>query len=278
MTLGRRLARERRAVVGLAVIGLLGAAAVFAPALSPHDPLAQLDLEAGQLRPPSLAHPMGTDLLSRDVLSRVLHGARVSLAVAILSVAVSIGIGAAVGLVAGWNGGAVDAILMRTVDAALAIPRVFLLVVVLGLWQTPGLVMLITILGATSWFDTSRLVRAEVASVKAREYVEAARAAGAAPLRIAARHVLPNVAAPLIVSATLGIGQMILIEAGLSFLGIGVPRPLPSWGRMIQEGSHDLLATAPWIALFPGIAIVVTVLAFSLLGDGVQRALDPRRR
>lgn len=271
-----RVLRDRRALFGAAVVLTLGLVATLAPVLAPHDPLSQLDLATSQMLPPSFAYPMGTDRLSRDVLSRVLFGARISLGVASLSVALSIVIGTAVGLTAGWFGGAWDLVLMRCVDALLAIPRIFLLVVVLALWRNTGVIVLIAILALTSWFDASRLVRAEVLSLKSREFILAARALGVRTPRLLLRHVLPNVATPLIVSATLGIGQMILIEAGLSFLGIGVPIPVPSWGRMIAEGSSDLLVSAPWIAVFPGIAIVCTVLAFSLLGDGLQRALDPQ--
>ncbi len=250
---------------------------MLAPILSSFDPTAQLDLATGQLRPPSWRHPFGTDFYSRDLLSRVLFGARISLAIALLSVALSVTVGTAVGLLAGFAGGAVDTLLMRFVDAALAVPRVFLLLVFLSLWGHVGILGLVLILGLTSWFDTSRIVRAEVLSLRTREFIVATRALGLGGIRVAARHLLPNVMGPVIVSATLGIGQIVLIEAGLSYLGVGVRPPTPSWGTMIAEGQQWLTA-AWWIAAFPGLAIVVTVIGFSLLGDGLRDALDPRAR
>lgn len=270
-----RLLHDRGARVGMAIVLLLAALALLAPVVAPHGPAEQTDLLGGQLLPPSTDHPFGTDELSRDLLSRVLHGARVSLGVASLAVLLAITLGTGVGLAAGLAGGVLDAVLMRLVDTGLAVPRIFLLIVILGLWGEVTLVTLIVILGATSWFDTSRLVRAEVLSLRSRDFVTAARALGASPARIARSHLLPNVVAPVIVSATLGIGHLILVEAGLSYLGVGVRPPTPSWGRIIAEG-QELLAVAPWIATFPGVAIVVTVIAFSLVGDGLQAALDPR--
>jgi len=269
--------QDRRARVGLALVVLFAVLATFASVVASHDPTAQLDLVGKQYQPPSLAHPFGTDFYSRDLLSRVLHGARISLSIAVLSVAVSIVLGTAVGLAAGLAGGLVDQVLMRGVDGALAMPRLFLVLVVVALWEDVGVVGLVLILGLTSWFDTSRIVRAEVLSVKSRQFIAAARAVGLGLRGIVGRHLLPNIAGPIIVMATLGIGQMILLEAGLSYLGVGVRPPTPSWGQIIADG-QQVLRTAPWVALFPGLAIVVTVLAFSLLGDGVRRALDPRSR
>ncbi|MFQ6046648.1 MAG: ABC transporter permease, partial [Gemmatimonadales bacterium] len=264
---------------GIAIVGLFTVAAILAPIFAPYDPVAQLDLERGQLLPPSLAHPFGTDFLSRDLLSRVLYGARVSLAVAFFAVVISVTLGGLLGMIAGLAGRWIDSLLMRLVDVGLAVPRVFLLLVVLALWGNVGLATLVLVLGLTSWFDTSRLVRAEVLSLRKRDFMTAARAAGVPRPRLLVRHVLPNVAAPIIVTATLGMGQIILIEAGLSFLGIGVPRPTPSWGAMIADGQREgLLTAAPWIAGFPGAAIVITVLAFSLLGDALRDVIDPRSR
>jgi peptide/nickel transport system permease protein len=270
-----RLLRNGRARIGAPLVLVIVMAALLAPALAPHGPAEQIDLLERQLVSPSAAHPFGTDQLSRDLLSRILYGGRISLGVAGLAVLLAITIGAGVGLTAGFAGGVVDAVLMRAVDAGLAVPRIFLLIVILGLWGNVGVGTLIMVLGATSWFGTSRLVRAEVLSLKRREFVVAATAVGVNGPRLLARHFLPNVAAPLIVSATLGVGHLILIEAGLSYLGIGIRPPTPSWGTIIA-GGQELLAVAPWIATFPGIAIVVTVVAFSLLGDGLQHALDPR--
>ena len=266
-----------RARVGLALVGLLLLFALLAPLFTSYDPTAQIDLATRQLLPPSLAHPLGTDFFSRDMLSRVLFGARISLTIAVLTILVSIIIGTSIGLWAGWSGGIVDTVLMRLVDAALAIPRVFLLLVILALWRDVGVVGLILVLGTTSWFDTARLVRAEVLSLKAREFVVATRALALRAPRVAWRHLLPNVAAPVIVSATLGVGQIVLIEAGLSYLGIGVRPPIPSWGNMIADGQAHL-ATAWWITAFPGLAIMLTVIGFSLIGDSLRHALDPRSR
>jgi peptide/nickel transport system permease protein len=265
----------RRVRLGLALVAGLYFAALLAPLLAPYDPAAQLDLVAGRLLGPSLAHPLGTDAFSRDLLSRLLYGARLSLWIAGLAVLMAVTLGTAVGLAAGLAGGAVDALLMRTVDAALAIPRVFLLIVVLALWEHGGIVALILVLGTTGWFGTSRLVRAEVQSVRRRDFVLAARALGLSRTRIALRHVLPNVAAPIIVTATLGVGNTVLLEAGLSFLGIGVRPPLASWGNMIYDG-QAYLPTDPAQAIIPGLAVVGTVMTFSFLGDTLRDAWDPR--
>ena len=272
---------NRRVRLGLVLVAILGALALLAPALAPYDPTKQIDLLGLRNAAPSLQHLLGTDLYSRDVLSRALYGARVSLLVALLSVLLSLSVGTAVGKVervtpgsiTGFTGGAVDGVLMRAVDAALAIPRVFLLLVVMALWPGVGVLPLVLILGFTSWFGTSRLVRAEVLSVRSREYIAAGRALGLSATRVALRHVLPNVAAPILVTGTLSVGNMILVEAGLSYLGLGVPQPTPSLGSMISEG-QPLLAQAPWIATVPGIAIVFTVLAFSVLSDGLREVLD----
>lgn len=263
--------------LGLAAVLALYAIALLAPVLAPYDPAAQLDLEAGRLLPPTWAHPLGTDQFSRDLLSRLLFGARLSLWIAALAVLVAVTVGTAVGLAAGLAGGWVDALLMRAVDAALAIPRVFLLLVTLALWERGGLPALVLVLGFTGWFGTSRLVRAEVQSIRQRGFVLAARASGLPPWRIALRHVLPHVTAPVIVTATLGVGNTVLIEAGLSFLGLGVAPPRASWGNMIAD-SQPFLATAPWQGIVPGVALVATVMAFSLLGEGLREWLDPRTR
>ncbi|HXV87087.1 MAG TPA: ABC transporter permease, partial [Gemmatimonadales bacterium] len=207
-----------RARLGLALVAGLLLTAVLAPWLAPYDPAAQLDLAGRQLAPPSAAHLLGTDLFSRDILSRLLYGARISLAIAVLAVLVALTVGTAVGLVAGYGGPVVDAALMRVVDAGLAIPRVFLLLLVLALWERSGVLTLVLVLGLTGWFPTSRLARAEALSVRQREFVTAARALGLSPGRILLRHVLPNMAPALLVSAALGMGHIVLVEAGLSFL------------------------------------------------------------
>lgn len=273
----QRLLADRSTRVGLVLVTVLLLGAVFAPLLTPYDPTAQLDLESGQLQAPSLAHPFGTDFWSRDLFSRVLYGARVSLVVAALTVVLSLTVGTGVGLTAGLSGGATDAVLMRFVDAGLAIPRVFLLLTIIALWDRVGVSGLVVVLGLTSWFDTARLVRAEVLSLKVRPFVTATRALGFDGPRIALRHVLPNAMAPVVVSATLGMGQIVLIEAALSYLGVGVPPPRPSWGAMIADG-QQWMSQAWWIATFPGLAVVLTVVAFSLLSDGMRDAFDPRSR
>ena len=260
----------RAAVVALAAISLV---ALVGPLLLA-DPAAQPDILSGA-QPPGAAHPFGTDQLSRDVLSRVVSGARVSLAVAALAVLVSMTIGAAVGLTAGYVGGGVDALLMRLVDAGLAIPRLFILLLLLAVWERIPLPALILILGTTGWFGASRLVRGEVIRLRHEPFVSGAEALGAGRRRVMFRHLLPNTAGPLLVAATLGVGEVILLEAGLSVLGLGIQPPTPSWGAMILD-AKPVLVTAPWTSLFPGLAIVMTVLAVNLLGDALSDAFDSR--
>jgi peptide/nickel transport system permease protein len=269
----RRAWRHPSGRWGTIVLLLLILAAAFAPLALP-DPAAIPDAVAGAT-PPSAAHPMGTDQLSRDLLSRVVSGGRISLSVAALAVVLSLTLGTLVGLVAGYAGGWVDAILMRGVDAALAIPRLFVLLLLLVVWERIPLGALIVVLGSTGWFAASRLVRGEVLRLRHQPFVLASEALGAPGWHTMTRHLLPNAAGPLLVAATLGVGDVILLEAGLSFLGLGVQPPTPSWGGMVLE-ARPLIVTAPWAALFPGAAIVATVLAVNLLGDALQAALDPR--
>ena len=273
---GQRFFAYRPAAFGLFVLGVVVLLALGAPIVAPTPPAAQLDIVALQNRPPSLAHPLGTDLYSRDVWSRLVHGARVSLAVGALATLLAVVLGTAVGAVAGYAGGLADSTLMRVVDVGLSVPRIFLLLVIMGLWERIPLGALVLAIGATSWFGTSRLVRAEVLSLRRRGFVTAARALGAGPARIVLRHVLPNAAAPVIVSAALGVGGVLLLEAGLSVLGIGVAAPRPSWGNMIADG-RDAVRVAPWCVLFPGLAIALVVMACNAVGDGLRDALDPRR-
>ncbi len=269
----RAVWRRMSGRIGVVVLAAMITGAVAGPFVLP-SPIAQPDIEHGG-RPPSLAHPMGTDQLSRDVLARVAGGARVSLSVAAIAVAMSIGVGALVGLFAGYKGGAVDAVAMRLVDAALAIPRLFLLLLLLALWERIPLVVFIVAVGATGWFGTSRLVRGEVLRLRESEYVAAARALGGGGGRIMFRHLLPNAIGPLLVAATLGVGDVILLEAGLSFLGLGIQPPTPSWGGMIFD-AREVLVTAPWASVFPALAITLTVLAANLIGDALRDAADPR--
>lgn len=258
---------------GAALLITIAVAVVVGPWFLP-DPLAQPDILGGSL-PPGLGHPFGTDQLSRDVLARVAVGGRISLSVALLAVALSMTIGAAVGLVSGYWGGAVDAALMRLVDGALAIPRLFILLLVLAVWDRVPVVALILLIGATGWFATSRLVRGEVLRLREEGYVRAAEALGARRRHIIFRHLLPNALGPLLVAATLGVGDVILLEAGLSFLGLGIQPPSPSWGGMILD-SKEVLVSAPWAGIFPGLAIVITVLSANLFGDALRDAVDPR--
>lgn len=258
---------------GALVLLLLALVVTLGPLLLP-DPAAMPDLQAGATAP-ALAHPFGTDQLSRDVLSRVVSGGRISLAISALAVTLAITLGALVGGLAGYAGGWLDGALMRTVDGALAIPRLFLLLLLVAAWERMPLAAFILVLGATGWFATSRIVRGEVVRLREEEFIQAARALGARPGRIILHHLLPNVAGPLLVAATLGVGDVILLEAGLSYLGVGVRPPTPSWGGMILD-ARPLLTTAPWASIFPGLAIVVTVLAVNLLGDALRGALDPR--
>ena len=271
-----RLLRDSRTRIAIVVLLIVALSAVFAPLLAPYDPTAQLDIVRLQSQPPSLAHPLGTDPYSRDVLSRLLYGSRISLAVGLGAVLLAMSFGIAVGAVAGFIGGAVDAVLMRFVDAALSIPRLLVLIMVASLWGSLGLVPLTLLMAGTGWFAVSRLVRAETLALREREFIVAARALGASPLRILVRHVLPNVAAPALVAATLGIANVILLEAGLSYLGIGVRPPTASWGAIIQDGA-ERVSDLWWLTLFPGLAILVTVFACNALGDALRDAFDPRQ-
>lgn len=269
----RRAWAHRSGRWGVALLLGFALAAVVAPALL-RDPAEMPDVVAGAT-PPSAQHPFGTDHLNRDVLSRVANGARVSLTVAGLAVLLALTLGSAVGLAAGFFGGWVDAVLMRVVDAALAIPRLFVLLLLLVVWERIPLAALIVILGTTGWFGTSRLVRGEVLRLRSEPFITAAIALGAGSWRTITRHLLPNAAGPVLVAATLGVGDVILLESGLSFLGLGIQPPTPSWGGMVLD-ARPILTTAPWTAIFPGAAIVVTVLAVNLLGDALSAALDPR--
>ena len=259
----------RRALAALAVIVLAAAAA---PLLAPYDPFAQPDIVGGNTLAPSPEHPLGTDQFSRDVLSRLLFGARISLIVGILATTVAVTVGTAWGLAAGYVGGLVDEVMMRLVDALMSIPRVLLVLALVALWGRMSTTGLVLLLGLTGWFQLSRLVRAEVLTARETDYVASARALGAHDFRIAVRHVLPNVLPPIIVFATIGLGNVIVLEAGLSYLGFGVQPPIPSWGNMIRDGS-ELMTAAWWISLFPGLAIVATVVAVNALGDGLRQAL-----
>lgn len=260
--------------LGLMLVGGMSLAALLAPWLAPYDPNA-IDVDA-LLRTPSAAHWLGTDALGRDVLSRMLFGARVSLWVGFVSVGLSSAIGLALGLVAGYFGRWVDEVIMRGVDVMLCFPSFFLILAVIAFLE-PSLTNIMVVIGLTSWMGVARLVRAETMSLRGRDFVLAARVAGAGPLRIMFRHILPNALAPVLVSATLGIAGAILVESSLSFLGLGVQPPDASWGNMLLDGK-EVLEVAPWLSVFPGLAILFTVLGYNLLGESLRDLLDPRLR
>jgi peptide/nickel transport system permease protein len=262
--------------VSLGFIILLCLIAIFAPLVAPYGMREQLDIIRLKNIPPTRSNPFGTDTYSRDILSRLIFGSRVSLSVAALSVLLATTIGTAFGVVAGYVGGRVDAAMMHILDALLSIPRVLLLLAILALWEPVGLVGLVLLIGFTGWYGTSRLVRAEARAVRHREYIVAARALGASHWRVIWRHLLPSIAGPIIVAATLGVANVIVLEAGLSFLGVGVREPSASWGTIFLNGSSSPTDTW-WVALFPGLAIVTTVLAFNVLGDALRDVLDPRQ-
>lgn len=267
--------RDPAAVAAAATLAAIVVAAAAAPLLAPFDPGATLDVVAGAA-PPSARHWLGTDPLSRDVWSRLLFGARVSLVISVVAVTVATVVGTLWGAIAGYAGGITDRVLMLTVDAGLAIPRILLLLGVVAFWGTLSVPALVLLLGLTGWFAASRLVRAEVRATRDREFALAARALGAPPWRVLVRHVLPHALAPVLVAATLGVGQVIVLEAGLSFLGYGVAAPTPSWGSMIRDG-REALATAWWVSVFPGIVLAATILSVNVLGDRLRGALDARQ-
>ncbi len=272
----RGLRRNRMAVVGIWAAGGVGLIALLAPLVAPYDPTLQGDLIQGRLEPPSTAHLLGTDQFARDVFSRLVYGARVSLGIGLVAVAISISIGVLLGTVAGFYGGWVDGAVMRLVDVVIAFPRLVLLIAVIALFQ-PSIEIIVLVLGLTQWPASARIVRGEVLGLREREFVLAGRGLGYSDLRLMLRHILPNALPPAIVAATLGIGDTVILEAGLSFLGLGVQPPTPSWGGMVADGRNHLLG-AWWLATFPGLAIVLVVLSFNLAGDGFRDALDPRLR
>jgi len=269
-----RLWRSHRGLVGGLVVLLIIVTGTLAPAIAPYSYSTQSLL--GRLERPSAAHWLGTDGFGRDILSRVIWGGRVSLEIGLLASGLSLLVGSLLGGVAAYFGGAVDTGIMRVADVFMAIPALFLILVVVALFGA-GLLNTAVVIGLVTWAQVARVVRAECLSLRAREFVDAARALGASHRRILARHLLVNALPVIIVQATLLLGQTILIESGLSYLGLGAQPPLPSWGNMIVEG-RQFLASAWWVATFPGIAIFVTVLGFNLFGDGLRDALDPRLR
>lgn len=271
-----RFRRHRLALAGAIVVALLLASALFAPVFAPQDPTL-LDT-ALRFRAPfaDWAHPLGTDELGRDTLSRLLHGGRVSLTVGLVAMVTTVATGALIGITAGFLGGWVDTLLMRFVDTMLCFPQVFLLLVVAA-FVPPTLLSIALIIGLTSWMEVSRIVRAEILHLKEQDFVAAARALGASRARIMVRELLPNAAAPILVAATLKVASAVLMESYISYLGYGVQPPLASWGNMLTN-AQGYFDTVPWLAILPGAAITLTVMGFNFLGDGLRDALDPRLR
>ncbi len=271
MAVGRFRA-HRLAVTGLLVLGAVATLSAAAPIVSPYSPDKTNLLLI--FEPPSVAHPMGTDNLGRDLATRILFGGRLSLTVGILAASFAITLGTILGGLAGYYGRWIDSIIMRFVDMMYSIPRLFLLIL-FAVFFGGNVLTVIIVLGALSWLTTSRLVRASFLSLKHREFVEAARCIGASDRRIIFRHILPNSLAPIIVAATLGIASAIIAESTLSFLGLGIQKPTASWGNMLTDATTDM-AQAPWTAIFPGLAIFLSVVSINFIGDGLRDALDPR--
>ncbi len=261
------------ALWGFILICLLMSVALFSPWITPQNPLEQNLLH--RLQPPSIQHWFGTDELGRDVLSRILVGIRISLAIGIISAFISISIGTLIGLISGFWRGWVDTLLMRLVDIVLCFPTLFLILMILALLDKPNIYMIMVVIGLTSWAGLARMVRGEVLSMRERDFMLVAKGLGLSTSRLLFIHLLPNVISPVLVAATLTVGGAILTESGLSFLGLGVQPPLPSWGNILTSGK-DFIHVAWWLSLFPGLAILITVLAFNLLGEGLRDVLDPR--
>ena len=266
--------RRKYAQMGLAVILIMFLVAVFANFIAPYDP-EEINLEPdARLQPPTLKHLLGTDDLGRDVFSRMVYGARISLSVGFVAVFLSLVIGVTVGAIAGYFGGWVDTLIMRVVEIVMCFPRIFLILMLIA-FLGPNIIIVMAVIGLTGWTGLARLVRAEFLSLKERDYVQAARALGAGDRRIIFKHILPNALSPVYVSAVLGVGGAILIESSLSFLGLGVQIPTPSWGNILTSGMH-YIESAWWLMLFPGLAILITVLSYNLVGETLRDILDPR--
>ncbi|HEV8510498.1 MAG TPA: ABC transporter permease [Gemmatimonadales bacterium] len=274
-----RLLRDRRGAFGTLILLVVLVCAALAPLVTSGDPRAQRDIVATRFLPPLTTdthggfHPLGTDRFGRDVWTRLVYGARISMGVGVLAVLVSLALGVAVGAVAGYWRGPVSVGLLGLTDFALALPRVVLLLLLAALWR-PSTGLVVLVLGLTGWMSVARLVHGEVRALAARPFVEGAVAIGAQRLRVLARHILPNALTPVIVAAALGVGNAIMLEAGLSYLGLGVQPPTPSWGNMIASG-RDTLVNAPWVATAPGLALVLVVVACTLVGDALRDVLDP---
>jgi peptide/nickel transport system permease protein len=281
MLASHSLLRDRRAQFGLVVIHLAIVVALAAPLLA-GDPVVQRDIVATRFLPPlstdvhGAFHALGTDRFGRDVWARLAYGARISLGVGVLAVLLSVSIGVLIGAASGFWPGAVGTVLLGLTDFALALPRVVLLLLLASLWQ-PSAALVVAVLGVTGWMTVARLVHGEVRALSARPFVESAVALGVRGPRVLMRHILPNAMTPVIVTAALGVGNAIMLEAGLSFLGLGVQPPTPSWGNLIASG-RDTLVNAPWVATAPGVALVLVVVAATLLGDALRDRMDPAQR
>ncbi len=271
-----RLSKNPASVIGFIIVAMMLLCAIFAPLIAPYDPI-QGDLANLYVKPPSLEHPFGTDAVGRDILSRVIYGAQISLKIALAAQAIALGVGITVGMIAGFFGGWVDLLIMRFVDIVMAFPLLIVAIALTGVLGSSELNIILA-LGFVNWTVTARIVRSQVLSAREMEYVTAARGLGAGSLRLMTRHILPNIIAPVIVVGTLGLGGIILAEASLSFLGLGsAQQATPSWGKMLTE-SRAFIRSAWWMPFFPGLAILITVLGFNLLGDGLRDALDVRSR
>ncbi len=268
------LLKNRLAVIGGTLVALVFVLSIFAPFIAPYNP-STIDIK-NILVGPGFSHWLGTDDLGRDVLSRMLWGGRISLQVGFVAVGIATLIGILLGSLAGFYGGWIDSLIMRAVDIMLSIPTIFLILAVIAILE-PSIINIMIIIGLTSWMEPARLIRAEFITLKEREFVIAAHALGATDSRIIIKHVLPNGLSPILVSATMGIGGAILVESALSFLGLGVQPPTPSWGSLLSAGK-DNIEIAWWLSAFPGLAILITVLGYNLLGEGIRDALDPRQR
>jgi len=272
--MSKEILKNKQILFGLTVIIIMYAVAIFAPLVATHDPNA-LNLDHKErLLPPSKEHLLGTDDLGRDLFSRMVYGARISLSIGFIAVAIMLLIGVVLGAIAGYHGGWIDSLIMRIIEVMMCFPSFYLILMILA-FLGPSIVYVMIVIGITSWMGLARLVRAEFLSLRERDFTIAARALGASDSRIAFRHILPNALAPVFVSATLNLGGAILLESGLSFLGLGVQIPTPSWGNIISTGRF-YIDSAWWLTLFPGLAILVTVLSFYLVGEGLRTILDPR--
>lgn len=262
--------KNKSLLAGCMIIGVFSAIAVLAPVISPYDP-GVID-QSSLLTPPSRLHILGTDSLGRDLASRIFYGARISLSIGLIAVGIATLIGLIIGSIAGFYGKLTDTLIMRFVDIMLCFPTFFLILAVVAILE-PSIFNIMVIIGLTSWMGTARLVRGEILSLKEREFIQAERAIGASSLRIILRHLIPNAIGPVLVSATLGIAGAILLESGLSFLGLGVQPPVPSWGNILIE-SKSTLGVAWWITVFPGLAILVTILGFNFIAEGLKKLME----